>query len=147
MSATYKHPRPAVTVDAMVVTNEDNPAVLLIKRKNPPYQDHWALPGGFLDLDEDLDHAVARELEEETGLQGIPFQQIGAFGKAKRDPREHVVSIAYLGIVNRDDHTPVANDDAKEAAWFPLHALPPLAFDHAEVIAQGEPLYRQSISA
>ena len=96
MSATYKHPRPAVTVDAMVVTNDPAPEVLLIKRKNPPFQDHWALPGGFLDLDEDLDHAVARELEEETGLSGIAFQQIGAFGKAKRDPREHIVSIAFL---------------------------------------------------
>lgn len=137
MSATYKHPRPAVTVDAMIVTREDQPRVLLILRKNPPYQNHWALPGGFLDVGEDLDVAAARELEEETGLRDLPLRQIGAFGSAKRDPREHVVSIAFLGVVDSELPTPVAADDAADARWFPLNDLPPLAFDHAEIVAQG----------
>ena len=80
------------------------------------------------------------QLEEETGLRDVALRQIGAFGKAKRDPREHVVSIAYLGIVNRDEHDPVAADDASEVRWFPLDDLPPLAFDHAEIIAKGREL-------
>lgn len=137
MSATYKHPRPALTVDAMVLTRCAEPAVLLIQRKNPPFQGHWALPGGFLDVGEDLEDAAARELQEETGLTRLLLEQIGAFGKAKRDPREHIVSIAFLGRVERAEHNPVAADDAAEAKWFPLSDLPALAFDHAEIIAKG----------
>lgn len=137
MSATYKHPRPAVTVDAMIVTQEGPPRVLLIRRKNPPHQGDWALPGGFLDVGEDLDVGAARELAEETGLRDVPLKQIGAFGSAKRDPREHVVSIAFLGEVGMEPPEVTAADDAAEARWFPLADLPPLAFDHAEIIAQG----------
>ena len=92
-------------------------------------------------MGEDPQAAAARELEEETGLHGIDLTQIGAFGAPDRDPREHIISIAYLGIVDRNNHAPKANDDAREAAWFPLASLPPLAFDHDRIIAKAVTMF------
>lgn len=107
--------------------------LLLIKRKNEPFKDYWALPGGFVDQDEDIDTAALRELKEETSIELNNLKQLGAFGKPKRDPRSHVVSIAYFSYVDTTT-VAVAQDDAKEAQWFNLDELPNLAFDHADII-------------
>jgi len=124
-----------LTVDALVFkTINNNLHLLLIKRKNEPFQDAWALPGGFVDEHEDIDEAVKRELREETKIIITELTQLKAFGKPFRDPRSHVVSIAYYGFVD-ENTVALPADDAKEAQWFPVDELPALAFDHAEIIA------------
>ena len=134
MSFTYDYPRPALTVDAAVFRKrKNNFKILLIERGNPPFQEMWALPGGFLDMDETLEEAVVRELEEETGLTGIELNQLKAFSAIDRDPRGRTVSVIFWGILH-DDQQAVAGDDASKAAWFDLDELPELAFDHKEVI-------------
>jgi 8-oxo-dGTP diphosphatase len=123
-----------VTVDAVVLKKEKSDYVLLlIKRKNAPFKDCWALPGGFVDENEDLEAAAKRELEEETQIKINHLDQIGAFGKPFRDPRGHMVSIAYFGIVP-EKTIAIASDDAKEAQWFSINGLPELAFDHSDII-------------
>jgi len=135
MSHYYKYARPAVTVDCVIFGKSSaGMYVLLIQRKNPPYQDYWALPGGFLDPGESPLTAAARELEEETGLTNIPLTQFHTFGAPDRDPREHVIAIAHYGIVDIADHTPQAADDAADVMWISIDKLPRLAFDHNEVI-------------
>lgn len=135
MPYTYKHPRPAVTVDCVIFGKAPTgPNLLLIQRKNAPYQYCWALPGGFLDPGEAPEVAAARELEEETGLKGIPLTQFHTFGAPDRDPRGHVIAIAHYAIVDKKDHSPIAADDAAAVQWFTLDKLPDLAFDHAEII-------------
>ncbi len=124
-----------VTVDAVIVKKTPDYELLLIKRKNEPYKDCWALPGGFVDENEDLEVAAKRELEEETQIKINALQQIGAFGKPFRDPRSHMVTVAYFGEVS-ESTTAIASDDAKEAQWFPIKNLPTLAFDHQEIIEQ-----------
>lgn len=108
--------------------------VLLIERGLKPFKGQWALPGGFVQEGETLDEAVARELEEETGLNGIYLEQLYTFGAVKRDPRERVVSVAYYALVNLADHTTRASTDASDARWFPAASPPALAFDHAEIL-------------
>ncbi|MHC5201575.1 NUDIX domain-containing protein [Myroides sp. LJL119] len=125
-----------ITVDAVIIKKKQNIRVLLIKRKNDPFKDFWALPGGFVDQNEDLEHAAARELLEETQIKCENLQQIGAYGKENRDPRAHIVSIAYLGIVDSDIQGK-ASDDAKQLGWFTLDNLPDLAFDHKQIIEDG----------
>ncbi|WP_300569138.1 NUDIX hydrolase [Flavobacterium sp.] len=122
-----------VSVDAVIVKKTPDCELLLIKRKNEPYKDCWALPGGFVDENEDLEVAARRELEEETQIKIESLLQIGAFGKPFRDPRSHVVSVAYFGEVP-EGTIAVASDDAKEAQWFPIKKLPTLAFDHHDII-------------
>ncbi|MDR0230024.1 MAG: NUDIX hydrolase [Flavobacteriaceae bacterium] len=123
-----------VTVDIVLVKEEDNiKKILLIKRKNEPFKDAWALPGGFVDENEDLEIAAKRELEEETCIKCTTLKQVGAYGKPFRDPRSHVVSIAYTGKVS-NDVVGKAADDAKELAWFAITELPVLAFDHADIV-------------
>ncbi len=122
-----------VTVDVVLV-KPNLKQLLLIKRKNEPFKDCWALPGGFVNENEDLETAAKRELEEETQVKINALQQIGAYGKPFRDPRNHVVSIAYFGKVN-DEVNVKASDDAKEANWFSINDLPQLAFDHQEIIS------------
>lgn len=138
MSVTYPYPRPAVTVDNIVVglAKDGTRWILLIKRgrKGTPFYGCWALPGGFVDENEDLPDAARRELREETHLEVDRVVQIGAFGKPGRDPRGHVISVAYATVVTIADVTPQADDDAKEAKWWPLNALPDLAFDHEDII-------------
>lgn len=134
MSVTYKYPRPAVTADLVIVAREPKgDRVLLVQRGRDPYKDHWALPGGFVDENEDLVDAAARELEEETGLTGVELKQVGAYGKPGRDPRGHTITIAFCAIIQ--EVLPVsAGDDASMALWFPVNALPSLAFDHDDII-------------
>lgn len=121
-----------VTVDILVINNETE-EILLIKRLNDPFKDCWALPGGFVDENEDLEAAAHRELKEETNLEVEELYQIGAFGTPGRDPRGHMISIAYLGYSN-DTENAKAMDDAKELKWFNINNLPKLAFDHREII-------------
>jgi 8-oxo-dGTP diphosphatase len=134
MPYTYTYPRPAVTVDIVIlVTHGSGTEVLLIRRAQDPFKGQWALPGGFLDMDEELEEAAARELEEETGLEGISMKQIGVFGKIGRDPRGRTISVVYMARLP-DRPAARAGDDAAEVGWFPLDALPELAFDHGEII-------------
>jgi 8-oxo-dGTP diphosphatase len=135
MPFTYKHPHPSVTADAVVFGLRDGELnVLLIQRRAPPYESSWAFPGGFVEIDEDPCDAVQRELQEETGIMGICFEQLGAFGAPHRDPRERVISVAYLGLTNIAAHPTQEASDAKAVAWFRLNKLPRLAFDHAEIL-------------
>jgi 8-oxo-dGTP diphosphatase len=123
-----------VTVDAVVFKQIENVwQILLIKRKNDPFKGQWALPGGFVDEGEDLPVAAARELEEETGLIVRNMEQLGAFGKPGRDPRQHTVSIAYTGFAAENAEA-VGADDANEAQWFSVKSLPQLAFDHLDIV-------------
>ncbi len=111
--------------------------VLLIRRANDPYRGRWALPGGFVDEGEDLPDACARELHEETGLRPTAMAQIGAWGTPGRDPRGRNVTVAYLAAMRPGETNAVAGDDAARAAWHPADELPPLAFDHADILATG----------
>ncbi len=134
MSYTYTYPRPVLTVDAVVFRKKaGGTEVLLIRRKHPPFQGAWALPGGFVDMDESLEEAIARELQEETGLQNITLRQLHAFSTPGRDPRGHTVSVVFWGML-KDGQTALAGDDAREVKWFDVNELPELAFDHDEVM-------------
>ncbi|TBW29120.1 NUDIX hydrolase [Gramella sp. KN1008] len=126
----------AVTVDSVVFCNSNNKfKVLLIKRKNDPFKEQWALPGGFVEEDEDLETAAKRELKEETGVKVASMEQVQAFGKPGRDPRGRTISIAFLSRIFCEEELTAA-DDASEARWFnieKLHGMD-LAFDHDEII-------------
>jgi 8-oxo-dGTP diphosphatase len=136
MPHSYEYPRAALTVDCVVFGREhDSIKVLLIRRGGAPFEGCWALPGGYLELDETLEQAALRELEEETGIKLTHMEQLRAFDALERDPRERVISVAHLAIVDDvAEHQPDGADDASEAAWFDLNELPPLAFDHAEIL-------------
>ena len=132
---TYKHPRPALTVDCVVFgLDQATLKVLLIRRKQEPFAGRWALPGGFVNVDENLDDAARRELLEETGLEPGSIEQLHTFGAPDRDPRERVVSVAYYALVNIGEHRIRAASDAREAAWFPVAEAPDLAFDHDRIL-------------
>ena len=145
MDYTYKYPRPAVTADCVVMTKEAVPQVLLIERGADPYKGCWAFPGGFMNMDETTEQCAIRELEEETGLQVAGLHQIGAYSKVDRDPRGRTITVAYLVVI--DGPIPVTGqDDAAKAQWFPVDALPPLAFDHEEIMRDAISLMRKSLS-
>ena len=132
MSYTYKYPRPAVTADCVVIAQATR-EVLLIQRGIEPFKGCWAFPGGFMNMDETTEQCAVRELEEETGLRLSSLRQIGTYSKVDRDPRGRTITVAYLALID----APVSvkgQDDAAQAQWFPLSALPPLAFDHAEIM-------------
>jgi len=136
MPYQYDYPRAALTVDCAVFGRSGGGyALLLVQRARDPYAGSWALPGGFVELSETLEQAALRELQEETGLRLDHAEQLGAFDAIDRDPRERVIAIAFMTVVERGEHTPCGGDDASAAAWFELHALPPLAFDHAQIVA------------
>ena len=135
MSFTYQYPRPALTVDCVVFGLDDEDLkVLLIQRANDPYANRWALPGGFVDLDETCDDAARRELEEETGLEDVFLEQLYTFSDVDRDPRERVVSVAYYALVRLHDHRVRAATDARDAAWFAVNDVGGLAFDHDRIL-------------
>lgn len=136
MSSTYEYPRAALTVDCVVFgLDETDLKVLLIQRKLPPFQHVWALPGGFVRIDETLDQAAERELREEAGVSDVYLEQLYTFGALHRDPRERVVTVAYYALAKLGDHRIRAATDAMGVGWFPLEDLPKLAFDHAEIVA------------
>jgi 8-oxo-dGTP diphosphatase len=135
MPHTYEYPRAALTVDCVVFgLDEEELKVMLIQRALPPFVGKWALPGGFVRLEETLEEAARRELEEETGLRNIFLEQLFTFSGVDRDPRERVVSVAYYALVNLRDHDVHAASDASAAAWFGVHDVPSLAFDHADIL-------------
>ena len=134
MPFTYEHPRPALAVDCVVFGLDDDLQILLIKRDLEPFAGRWALPGGFVRMDETLDEAARRELEEETGVSRLYLEQLYTFGDPGRDPRERVVSGAYYALVKLSDHRVKAATDAREAAWFSVEDLPRLAFDHEKIV-------------
>jgi 8-oxo-dGTP diphosphatase len=135
MPFSYEYPRPALTVDCAVFGLDDGELkVLLIQRDLPPFAGRWALPGGFVNVDEDLEAAARRELEEETSVTRVFLEQLYTFGDVDRDPRERVVSVAYYALVKLSDHRVRAATDARNAAWFALSDLPTLAFDHDRIL-------------
>lgn len=135
MSHTYKYPRPALTVDCVVFgIDEEDLKVLLIERDLEPFAGRWALPGGFVDVDEELEEAARRELEEETGINRVYLEQLYTFGTVDRDPRERVVTVAYYALCNLRDHHIQAATDARDAAWFSVSEVEGLAFDHDHVL-------------
>ena len=131
----YEWPRPMVSVDIIVFALSENKAkLLLIKRGNEPFKGMWALPGGFVDLDEELEDAAVRELAEETGLVNISLKQMHTFGGVGRDPRGRQITVAFMGITTEELNEIQAGDDAAEARWFDVEELPrDLAFDHNEM--------------
>ena len=135
MSFQYEYPRPAVTVDIIVITDELKPKILLIQRLRDPFKDCWALPGGFVDENEDLLDAAFRELKEETAIEQISLTQFKSYGTPGRDPRGHTVSVIYWGVVAPETSF-AAGDDAAFAKWFELNQLPKLAFDHGEIVEE-----------
>ena len=131
----YDYPKPSVTTDMVVVAGNNPRKVLLIKRGIEPFKGMWALPGGFIEENEDLFDAALRELKEETGLENVVPVQIGVFGKPGRDPRGHTIAVAYMAMLP-EPVSVSAGDDAENASWFPIDNLPELAFDHDEIIAK-----------
>lgn len=134
---SYEHARPALAVDCVVFgldLEERDLKLLLIQRALAPDAGGWALPGGFVHVDESVDDAASRELAEETGLEGVYLEQLYTFGAVDRDPRERVVSVAHYALVKLADHRVHAATDARDAAWFSVHDIPSLAFDHEEIV-------------
>ena len=130
------YPRPSVTVDVIIFTLSDGDLqVLLVKRGHPPFKGMWAIPGGFVGIDESLERAALRELEEETGVRDVYLEQLYTFGDAGRDPRGRVITVAYFALVPATAVQPHAGHDAAEARWWSMYDLPPLAFDHADILA------------
>ena len=135
MSYCYDYPRPAVTADIIILKRvDDKQFVLLIERKHPPFEGMWALPGGFLDMNETLEEAALRELLEETGISGVELKQFHTFSKVNRDPRHRTITTVFIGYADKKTAMPEAGDDAAKAEWFALDKLPPLAFDHGMVM-------------
>jgi len=133
LAYTYEYPQISVTVDCIIFkVNDFNVEVLLIQRKNNPFQSQWAFPGGFVDINETIEQAAARELQEETGIKNVKLHQLQTFGDPGRDPRGRTVSIIFFGFT--DDDTIKSGDDAKDVAWFSIDHLPSLAFDHNEIL-------------
>ena len=133
---TYNYPRPALTVDCIVfgLDAELDLKIMLIKRNIPPFQGQWAIPGGFVRMDETLEQAALRELQEETGIQDVFLEQLYTFGDLNRDPRDRTVTVAYYALINLVDQQIQASTDASDAHWFLLNDLPELAFDHAQIV-------------
>jgi len=135
MPYTYDYPRPAYTVDAVVIDTLGK-NLLYVKRKNEPFKDQWALPGGFVEINEQGIEAVRREVEEECSIQVNPVLEIGCFDDIDRDPRGRVISVAYLCTISNANQSAKAGSDAAEIAWFPFSTIPKLAFDHSRIIEQ-----------
>lgn len=140
----YKYPHPSVTTDCVIFGFDGvKLKVLLVKRGVEPYKGRWALPGGFLKMDESAEEGALRELREETGLNGGIIRQLHTFTDPSRDPRERVITIAYYALVRMQEVK--GGDDASEAQWFALDEIPPLAFDHDCILRKAEHTLRQQI--
>ena len=132
----YEYPHPAVTTDIVIFTIRDKQLkLLLIKRAGTPYKGKWALPGGFVQMNEDLETGARRELAEETGISGVYLEQLYTFGTVDRDPRERVITVAYYALIPSDQIVLQAATDAEAVGWFGMDELPPLAFDHQAIVA------------
>ncbi len=139
MPYTYTHPRPALTVDCIIFgydhrLDEADLKILLIERDIEPFRGKWALPGGFVRMEETLEAAAKRELREETGLSNVYLEQLYTFGTPERDPRGRVISVSYFALVNLRSEELAAGTDARSAQWFSFKDMPALAFDHKTII-------------
>jgi 8-oxo-dGTP diphosphatase len=135
MPFTYDYPRPMVTADCLIFSGAgDELRILLIRRGHEPYRNMWALPGGFLEMDEELEECALRELKEETGLTGVVLNQLFTVGTPGRDPRGRTITVLYYGFAYYRSDKLKAGDDASDIYWFLVNKLPPMAFDHTEVI-------------
>jgi 8-oxo-dGTP diphosphatase len=146
MTYSYSYPRPLVTVDLFLIHVFQNKLeILLIQRKNPPFKNAWALPGGYVEIEEDLLSSAQRELSEETGINEISLTELGVFGKPGRDPRGRTITVVFLGILPLNQQVNlVPGDDAQEAEWFQFNSLPRLAFDHQMLIQTCIERFRQN---
>ena len=143
---TYEFPRAALTVDCVVFGfDHGDLKLMLIQRSLPPFQGGWALPGGFVRVEESLEDAALRELKEETGLEKVYLEQLYTFGAVDRDPRERVVTVAYYALVRLEHYQVQAATDAQSAAWFTLDDLPKLAFDHDKIIETARARLRSKV--
>lgn len=140
MSFTYAYPRPMVTVDLIIFADVHPQKILLIERKNEPFAGLWALPGGFIEMEEDLHQSAQRELAEETGLTVSNLHQFKTYGTPNRDPRGRTITIVYTANLASTPNV-VGMDDAKQAKWFETSKLPALAFDHATIIQDALDFY------
>lgn len=130
-----KYEKPSVTVDTVIFTiKDDDLKVLLVKRKITPFKDVWAIPGGFVRIDESLEDAAKRELKEETGIKGTYLEQLYTFGNPKRDPRGRVITVAYMALINSSNVELKADTDVSDAQWFSIKKIPLLAFDHKKIL-------------
>ena len=146
MPYTYEYPHPAVTVDVAVFTAIHGVVnVLLVQRKHWPHTGKWAIPGGFVEIDESLKRAAWRELREETGVQAGFLEQLGAFGRPDRDPRERVITVAYIALARFDQLNIEAGSDAKDARLFAVDELPELAFDHDRILLRARERLRDKL--
>jgi len=144
---SYTYPHPAVTADCLVFgLDEHELKILLIQRLNDPFKGAWALPGGFVMIDEDIHKAALRELKEETGAGSLRLEQLGAWGRPERDPRERVITVVYIAIMIPAEQRIQAASDARTALWFPAERPPALAFDHAEILEAGMNRLREKFS-
>ena len=135
MSYEYEYPHPAVTADVVVFTIEnDELKVLLIQRDQDPFAGEWAIPGGFIEIDESLGQAAKRELKEETGVSTRFLEQLYTFGSPDRDPRERIITVAYFTLIQFDELSIAAGDDARDARLYSTDDLPALAFDHDSIL-------------
>ena len=143
----YKYPHPAVTTDCVVFSLDQQSRlnVLLIKRNNEPFKNKWAFPGGFLNPDESAEEGALRELNEETGLEISSLSQFHVFTQPDRDPRERVISIAFMSFVKYKEVK--GGDDAKEARWFPVNSIPELAFDHHRMFRMALMVLKKKLKA
>lgn len=131
----YEYPHPAVTTDIVIFTVRDKQLKLLqIMRGGEPFKGKWALPGGFVQLDEDLETGARRELAEETGVSGVYLEQLYTYGAVDRDPRERVITVAYSALIPSDKIVLQAATDAEAVGWFSMDELPELAFDHKKIV-------------
>lgn len=131
----YEYPHPAVTTDVVIFTVRDKQLkLLLIMRSGDPFKGKWALPGGFVQMDEDLETGARRELAEETGVSGVYLEQLYTYGAVDRDPRERVITVAYSALIPSDKIVLQAATDAEAVGWFSMDELPELAFDHHKIV-------------
>lgn len=143
---TYEYPRPAMTSDCVIFGFDGNAMrILLIERGVEPYKGYWALPGGFMRMNETIEQCAARELQEETGVRDVFLEQFHTFSSVDRDPRGRVVTVAFIALVRPDDYEVAGGDDATMAIWFDASMLPPLAFDHQDIVAKAKEYLREAL--
>ena len=145
MDYHYPYPHPAVTADCVLFGLDDGLQVLLVERRNEPFKGRWAFPGGFMNMDETAEQCAVRELAEETGVGPFHVEQLTTVSAVDRDPRERTVSVVFLAVARKAACLVSAGDDARSAEWFPWNEVPPLAFDHDEILRVAECTLRHRI--